>query len=175
MARQTEYDAKKHKLLIDALTVGLTQREACEYAGFCWSTWCLWRKRVASGDRFHPGVVELVEECEQAIARGHAAVLAQLRKHSAKDTKAAVYLATRRDETQERRLRREKIRAEIDFLKARTNALDGISKVLANATDEELAVVSQVIERARARGSVAGGQSGASAPQPVDDSTDEPR
>ncbi len=116
-----------------------------------------------SNDRV-PGVIGLEPKDFAAVLNAQGNVTARLL-----DTQE------RLERSHQARLTRDKTRAEIDFLKARTNALDGISKVLANATDEELAVVSQVIERARARGSVAGGQSGASAPQPVDDSADEPR
>lgn len=152
MVRKAEYTAEKHKLFIDALSVGLKQRDAAAYAGIAWSTWCDWRRRVLKGDRFHAGVASLVDEHEQAAARGHAAVLAQLRKHSVKDTKAAVFLAQRRDEQDSRRLHREKMRAEIAFLKARTEALDGVKAALAGATDEELAMVASIIERSRKRG-----------------------
>ena len=152
MAARIEYTAEKHKLFIDALSVGLRQRDAAAYAGIAWSTWCDWRRRVAKGDRFHDGVAKLVDEHEQAAARGHAAVLAQLRKHSTKDTKAAVFLAQRRDEQDSRRLHREKLRAEIAFLKARTEAISGLSSALQGATDEELATVAAIIERARRRG-----------------------
>lgn len=152
MASRIEYTTEKHKLFIDALSVGLKQRDAAAYAGIAWSTWCDWRRRVLKGDRFHPGVAKLVDEHEQAAARGHAAVLAQLRKHSTKDTKAAVFLAQRRDEQDSRRLQREKMRAEIALLKARTEAIDGVKTALVGATDEELATVAAILERARRRG-----------------------
>lgn len=177
MTRRSEYKVEKHRLFIDALGVGLTQRDAAAYAGISWSTWCEWRRRIIDGDRFHPGVAALVDEHEQAVARGHAAILAQLRKHSVKDTKAAVYLATRRDEQPERRLRRDKIRAEIEFLKARTEALHGIEQALAGATDDELATVQAILERAKRRGNrpSASDQDRDGATESSGDSADDPR
>ena len=49
-------------------------------------------------------------------------------------------------------LSRNKTRAEIAFLKARTEAISGLSSALQGATDEELATVAAIIERARRRG-----------------------
>jgi hypothetical protein len=118
MAKKTEYTVEKHKLFIDALSIGSSLREACDYAGLSWRTWCEWRQRVAADDRFHAGVASLVDEHEQAMERGRAALLAQLRQHAKKDWRAAAFLVGRRDEQQERRLRVAAARVRLDREKA---------------------------------------------------------
>lgn len=76
---------------------------------------------------------------------------------------------------QQARLTRERTRAEIEFLKARTAAIDGLASALAGATDEELATVQTILDRAKKRGLSPGTASGTSAPQSGDDPSDEPR
>lgn len=115
MARKSEYTSEKHRLFIDALSIGSSLREACDYAGIKWRTWCSWKQRVLTeGDQFHPDVVTLVEEHEQAMERGRAALLAQLRQHSKKEWRAAAYLVDRRDEARERALRVKTARVRLD-------------------------------------------------------------
>ena len=119
MARKSEYTSEKHRLFIDALSIGSSLREACDYANIKWRTWCSWKQRVLTeDDQFHPGVTALVEEHEQAMERGRAALLAQLRQHSKKEWRAAAYLVDRRDEAQERALRVKIARVQLDKEKA---------------------------------------------------------
>lgn len=115
MVRKAEYTGDKHKLFLDALSIGSSLREACDYAGIKWSTWSDWRRRVVvEGDRFNEGIAQLVDEHVQAMERGRAALLAQLRKHSAKDWRAAAYLVDRRDGRTERALRIATARARLE-------------------------------------------------------------
>lgn len=152
MSRSPAYSAAIHKSFLDALSVGMTCKEAAHFAGLAWPTWCEWKRRILAGDRFHSGIAKLVDEHEQAIARGTAANLATLRKHAEKDSRAAIFLTQRRDDLPERKLRREKARAETALIKARTEAISGLSSALQGATDEELATVAAILERARRRG-----------------------
>lgn len=115
MSRKTAYTPKIHSDLIDALRAGCTLREACAHAGLQWDTWTKWRARVRKGDRFHDGVAALVDEYEQAAGQGTAALIATIRTHGKKDFRAAAFLVTRRDELVQRRLNREKLRAEIEL------------------------------------------------------------
>ena len=178
MVRKAEYTTDKHKLFLDALSIGSSLREACDYAGIKWSTWSDWRRRVVvEGDRFNDGIAQLVDEHVQAMERGRAALLAQLRKHSAKDWRAAAYLVDRRDGMTERRLRRDKVRSEIALNVERAKAIRGLDQALAGATDEELATVQTILERAKRRGggSTQGDRDGAGTTEPVDAPTGEPR
>lgn len=163
--------------MIDALHTGATVREAVAYAGVEWQTWCKWRSRVLSGDKFNAGVVALVGEYEQAAARGTAALLAQIKQHAAEDFRAAAFLITRRDEMPERRLRRDKVRSEIALNVERAKAIRGLDQALAGATDEELATVQTILERAKRRGggSTQGDRDRAGATEPLDAPTGEPR
>lgn len=117
MPHPVEYTAQLHRELINGLTIGLTQREACARAGLPWSTWCKWRKRIRERDHFHDGVKALVEESKKAVAAGTAANLALVRSHAdgqqtKGDPRAAMYLVTRRDEHDERVARRRKAKAD---------------------------------------------------------------
>lgn len=112
MGSETVYTPQLHSLLVDALRAGNSLRDACEYAGLKWVTFMAWRRRVLKGDRFHEGVVALIDSYEQAAAQGTAALIARLNVHSKKDPKSAMYLISRRDEQEERRERVRKLRAE---------------------------------------------------------------
>ena len=150
MGRNTVYSPEKHRLMIDALHTGATVREAVAYAGVEWQTWCKWRSRVLSGDKFNAGVVALVGEYEQAAARGTAALLAQIKQHAAEDFRAAAFLITRRDEMPERRLRRDKVRAEI-ALKRKEIELAELKIAAGGVERHEVAVVSPELAAAAAR------------------------
>lgn len=139
MAKKTEYTVEKHKLFIDALSIGSSLREACDYAGLSWRTWCEWRQRVAADDRFHAGVASLVDEHEQAMERGRAALLAQLRQHAKKDWRAAAFLVGRRDDQQERRLRVAAARVRLDREKAELQL--AALKIAAGGVDQHQHVV----------------------------------
>lgn len=140
MAKPTEYTVQKHKLFIDALSIGSSLREACDYAGIKWRTWCSWKQRVLTeGDQFHPGVVTLVEEHEQAMERGRAALLAQLRQHSKKEWRAAAYLVDRRDEARERAIRVKTARVRLD--KERAELELARLKIAAGGVDQHQHIV----------------------------------
>lgn len=161
MAPPVEYTAELHRELIAGLTIGLTQREACSRAGLAWSTWCKWRKRMRARDFFHEGVRALVEEAPRAIAAGTAANLALVRNHAdgkqAKgDPRAAMYLVTRRDETEERIARRRKAKADAQLAELKLE-IARRSNGLANATDEELAQLETLLSEIRRRGSAGDG------------------
>lgn len=139
MAKKTEYTARKHQLFLDALSIGSSLREACDYAGLHWRTWCEWKARILADDRFHPGVADLVDEHEQAMERGRAALLAQLRKHSAKDWRAAAYLVDRRDGMTERAIRIATARAKLEREKAELQLV--ALKIAAGGVDQHQHVV----------------------------------
>jgi len=150
MAKKTEYTVEKHKLFIDALSIGSSLREACDYAGLSWRTWCEWRQRVAADDRFHAGVASLVDEHEQAMERGRAALLAQLRQHAKKDWRAAAFLVGRRDDQQERRLRVAAARVRLDREKAELQ-LAALKIAAGGVERHEVAGVSPELAAAAAR------------------------
>lgn len=150
MAKKTEYTVKKHQLFLDALSIGSSLREACDYAGLRWRTWCEWKARILADDRFHPGVADLVDEHEQAMERGRAALLAQLRKHSAKDWRAAAYLVDRRDGMTERAIRIATARAKLEREKAELQ-LAALKIAAGGVERHEVAVVSPELAAAAAR------------------------
>ena len=166
MAKKTEYTVKKHQLFLDALSIGSSLREACDYAGLRWRTWCEWKARILADDRFHPGVADLVDEHEQAMERGRAALLAQLRKHSAKDWRAAAYLVDRRDGMTERAIRIATARAKLEREKAELQlaalkiAAGGIEKheVTVAASDARTALAAALAGSAGAPVAAAAGE-----------------
>lgn len=116
-----------HKRVCDALRAGNSLRTAVAYAGIEWVTWCKWRRRVKSGDRFHDGVAALVDEYERAMAEGTAALVAQINLHAKEDFRAAQFLVERRDEHAEREERVKKLRAERKLAELRL-AQGGVEK-----------------------------------------------
>lgn len=151
MVRKAEYTTDKHKLFLDALSIGSSLREACDYAGIKWSTWSDWRRRVVvEGDRFNDGIARLVDEHVQAMERGRAALLAQLRKHSAKDWRAAAYLVDRRDGMTERAIRIATARAKLEREKAELQ-LAALKIAAGGVERHEVAVVSPELAAAAAR------------------------
>lgn len=112
-----------------------------------------------------PGVVAMEPRDLAAVLNAQSNLTARLRETDEHVERKRQY-----------RLTRDKTRAETAFLKARTEALSGLSSALQGATDEELAIMANILERARTRGgSIPSGQVGASAPQSGDDPSDEPR
>ena len=96
---------------------------------------------AVSEDEKVPGVVGLEPRDFAAVLNAQCNVIARL--HESQE---------RIERKRQSRLTRDKTRAETAFLKARTEALDGVKAALAGATDEELAMVASIIERSRKRG-----------------------
>ncbi len=175
MAKHTAYSTEIAHALLSALRIGCSERDACLGAGLPWRTWCNWKRDVRADTCRDANIVALVDEVPRAAAQGRNAIAAKINKLAGKDYRAGAWLLEWHEKHAERRARLKLLEAEIKLARLKLEATDGLSKTLANATDEELSIVVSVIERARSRGSVAGSQSGASAAESVDDSTDEPR
>lgn len=96
---------------------------------------------VGDEDAKVPGVIGLEPRDFAAVLNAQSNLTARLRE-----------VDEHVDRKRQSRLTRDKTRAEIAFLKARTEAISGLSSALQGATDEELATVAAIIERARRRG-----------------------
>lgn len=96
---------------------------------------------VGDDDAKVPGVIGLEPRDFAAVLNAQSNLTARLRE-----------VDEHVDRKRQSRLTRDKTRAEIAFLRARTEAISGLSSALQGATDEELATVAAIIERARRRG-----------------------
>lgn len=175
MANHTAYTPEIAHAILSALRIGCSERDACAGAGLPWRTWCTWKRDVRKGEDRGEGINELVRLVPQAAAQGRNAIAAKINKLAGKDYRAGAWLLEWHEKRNERRARLKLLEAEIELARLKIQTSSGFASSLANATDEELALVTQVIERARSRGPVASGQSGASAPQSGDDPTDDSR
>ena len=88
-----------------------------------------------------PGVIGLEPRDFAAVLNAQCNITARL--HESQE---------RAERSRQARLTRDKTRAETALLKARTEAISGLSSALQGATDEELAMVATILERARRRG-----------------------
>lgn len=175
MANHSAYTPEIAHAILSALRIGCSERDACAGAGLPWRTWCTWKRDVRKGEDRGEGINELVRLVPQAAAQGRNAIAAKINKLAGKDYRAGAWLLEWHEKRNERRARLKLLEAEIELARLKIQTSSGFASSLANATDEELALVTQVIERARSRGPSASGQSGASAPQSGDDPTDDSR
>ena len=130
MARELTYTTDVHDRIVRALKAGASLRDAVGFSGAAWRTFCDWlragRRAVEHGpeasgadERF----AQLAMDVDQAIHEADVALVGCLRRAAeAGEWRAAEALLKHRADSTERRLRQDKLRAEIALT---TRRVDG--------------------------------------------------
>ena len=160
-ARQyTKFSTEIAASIVNARRVGASLRKCVQAAGATWEGFLWWRSQGRKWNEWVDGATDIqppiqcerysqfAREIDEADAKFDIALHSWVAKNAAKDGRLAFDIIKRREGY---KLQQERARLENLLIQSRIASLQGLGNLLADATDEELAIVENTLAKIRAR------------------------